>query len=70
MIIHSLGSFEHTFGDLGEHFKFVCCIKGKATIEINKEWSPVGHAKYLFECYKLGAKDPLETIEYINRRCS
>lgn len=67
MIIHSLRSFGFPFGDVGEHFKFVCCIGGKATIEINKGWSPVGPAKYLFECYKLGAKDSLETIKFIQR---
>ena len=49
---------------------FVSAVIGKCSVRIYESPTPYGPEMFLFECYKLGAKDPLETIEYINRRCT
>lgn len=67
MIINSLTGFTH-FGDSDEKFKLVCCVNGRFDIEFNMGWSPVGPSFYHWRCEYLGAKDPVETIEYTKRR--
>ena len=65
MIINSLVSFRELYGDTDESFKFVCCIKGVATINFNGSYSPCGPIFFKFDM--LGTKDSLETIEIIKR---
>ena len=67
MVINSLTGFTH-FGDSDEKFKLVCCVNGRFDIEFNIGWSPTGRvtSNWIFE--SLGAKDPVETIEYTKRR--
>lgn len=69
MILNSLRSFGDSVGDVDRNFMFVSAVMGKCLVSINESPTPYGPEMFLFECYKLGAKDPLETIKYINRRC-
>lgn len=67
MIINSLTGFTH-FGDSDEKFKLVCCVKETIEFRFHKGWSPVGPSTICFAFEYLGAKDPVETIEYTKRR--
>jgi hypothetical protein len=67
MIINSLTGFTH-FGDSDEKFKLVCCAKETIEFRFHKGWSPVGPSTICFAFEFLGAKDPVEIIEYTKRR--
>ena len=67
MIINSLTGFTH-FGDSDEKFKLVCCINSTIEFRFNKGWSPTVSCTIGFAFEYLGAKDPVETIEYTKRR--
>lgn len=67
MILNSLRSFSDLSGDTDRNFMFISAVTGKCSVRINESPTLYGPEMFLFECYKLGAKDTLETIKYIKR---
>lgn len=67
MVLNSLMSFAGSFGDVDRNFMLICAVVGECSVRINESTTPYGPEMFLFKCYKLGAKDPLQILKYIKR---